>query len=285
MSSRIKGLSAIAPSYKGVLSDIWGVIHNGVVHHKDAVDALTRFRQESGPVILITNAPRPSGPILQQLDDLGVPRDCYDALVTSGDVSRQAILDTGKKKILHIGPDRDLPLYDGLGVTLVDEDEAELVCCTGLEDDTTETPDDYDALLMRLAKRHLPFICANPDRVVERGTTMIYCAGALADRFEAYGGETRLVGKPEAPIYGTCLAKLNEVAGSEIDKKDILIIGDSLPTDIRGGHYQHIDALFITAGIHAADFGPQDAPDDERVNHRLDHEDVETVGYMTRLGW
>ena len=114
---------------------------------------------------------------------------------------------------------------------------------------------------------------------------MLYCAGALADRFEAYGGEVVLVGKPEAPIYEACFKALNVVAGEVLDKDDILIIGDSLPTDIRGAHYQHMSALFITAGIHAADFGPQEAPDDERVNHRLDHEDVQTVGYLTRLAW
>lgn len=285
MSSRIAGLSTIAPRYKALLCDIWGVIHNGVQFHKNAVEALIKFREAGGHVVLITNAPRPAGPIHVQLEKLGVPQNCYDALVTSGDVSRDAITATGKTKLLHIGPDRDLPLYDGLGVTLVEEDDAELVCCTGLLDDSTETPDDYDALLKSLAQRHLPFVCANPDRVVDKGGNLIYCAGALADRFEAYGGETQLMGKPQAPIYDAAIAALSEVTGQNVDKSDLLIIGDSLPTDIRGGHYQKIDALFITAGIHAGDFGPQDDPDDERVNHRLEHEDVETIGYMTRLAW
>lgn len=285
MSSRIAGLSAIAPRYKGVLSDIWGVVHNGVRHHQGAVEALMKFRAEQGPVVLITNAPRPSGPIHEQLAALDVPRGCYDELVTSGDVSRDAILASGKTKLFHIGPDRDLPLYEGLNVSLVSEEEADLVCCTGLVDDGIETPDDYDAMLIRLAKRHLPFVCANPDRVVEKGDRLLYCAGALADRFEAYGGETLLVGKPEAPIYEASLSKLHRAAPAPLDRSEILIIGDALPTDIRGAHYQKLDALFISAGIHAADFGPADEPDDERVNHRLDHEDVETVGYMPRLVW
>lgn len=285
MSSRLSGLHAVAANYSGLLSDIWGVVHNGVQHNKAAVEALSNFRKEHGPVILITNAPRPHGPILKQLDGLGVPRDCYDAVVTSGDISRDAIIASGKSKLFHIGPDRDLPLYEGLGVELVEEEDAEIICCTGLLDDATETPDDYDDLLKRLAQRGLSLICANPDRVVEKGGTFIYCAGALADRFEAYGGDVILVGKPCAPIYDASLATLAKASGSEVDRSKVLLIGDSLPTDIRGAHYQKMDALFITAGIHAPDFGPIDEPDDERVNHRLDHEDVETIGYMPRLVW
>ena len=285
MSARLSGLSEIAPNYKGILCDIWGVLHNGVAYFESAVDALTRYRAMGGKVVLITNAPRPSGPIFEQLDRLGVSRDCYDDLITSGDVTRKALTDSGKTKLLHLGPERDLPLYEGLDVTLVGEAEAELICCTGLFDDTTETPDDYDALLKNLAKRQLSMICANPDRVVERGDKMIYCAGALASRFEAYSGETILVGKPEAPIYDASRAALNAASGRAVEKSDILVIGDSLPTDMRGGHYQKIDALFITSGIHGQMFGSIDDPDHERVLHRLEHEDVETIGYMPRLVW
>ncbi|WP_316861456.1 TIGR01459 family HAD-type hydrolase [uncultured Cohaesibacter sp.] len=285
MTSRLAGLSAIAPNYKGILSDIWGVLHNGVAFDICAVDSLTRFRKDYGPVILLTNAPRPSGSICEQLDRLKVPRDCYDAVVTSGDVSRKALLDTGKTKVLHIGPERDFPLYEGLDLHLVGEDEAEMVSCTGLLDDTIQTPDDYDELLKRLAQRDLPFVCANPDRIVDRGGKLVYCAGSLADRFEAYGGEPTFVGKPEAPIYKAAIAELNKANGAPVDKSDMLIVGDSLPTDMRGAHYQKIDALFITSGIHAEDFGPTHDPDDERVTLRLTHEDVESIGFMTRLAW
>lgn len=285
MSSRLSGLSELAPRYKGILSDIWGVVHNGVSQFEGAVDALIRYRETGGKVVLITNAPRPCGPIYDQLDGLNVSRDAYDDLVTSGDVTRKVLADSGKTKILHLGPERDLPLYEGLGLSLVGEADAEMVCCTGLFDDTTETPDDYDDLLKTLARRQLPMVCANPDRVVERGDKMIYCAGALASRFEAYAGETILVGKPEAPIYDASLSALNAAVGAPVEKSDVLIIGDSLPTDMRGGHYQKIDALFITSGIHAQMFGSADEPDHERVQHRLEHEDVESVGYMPRLVW
>nr|WP_320143142.1 TIGR01459 family HAD-type hydrolase [uncultured Cohaesibacter sp.] len=285
MSSRIAGLSAIAPNYKGLLSDIWGVLHNGQTVNDCTVEALTTFRKDFGKVILITNAPRPSAQICAQLDSLGVPRDCYDAVVTSGDVTRAELTKTDKKRVFHLGHERNLPLFEGLGLELVGEDEAEMICCTSLLDNLTETPDNYDALLHRLAKRHLPFVCANPDRIADQGGKLVYCAGALADRYEAYGGEIIMAGKPEAPIYEASLAKFAEINGAPIAKSDILIIGDAMPTDMRGGHYQKIDSLFITAGIHAQDFGPMEAPDDERVSLRLTHEDVETVGFMTRLAW
>lgn len=285
MSNRLSGLSTVASRYQAMLSDIWGVVHNGIRHSERAVEALTRFRAEHGPVVLITNAPRPHGPIREQLKQLNVPDECFDDLVTSGDVSRNVIIETGKKKLFHIGPDRDLPLYQGLDVELVGEAEAEVICCTGLVDDGTETPDDYDQMLKNLAKRDLPFICANPDKVVEKGDKLLFCAGALADRFEAYGGETLLVGKPFAPIYEAAIAALNKAKGSELDRDTILTIGDGLPTDIRGAHYQKLDAIFVTAGIHAHEFGLVDDPDHDSVNHSLDHEDVETIGYMPRLVW
>jgi HAD superfamily hydrolase (TIGR01459 family) len=194
-------------------------------------------------------------------------------------------VESGKTKLYHLGPERDLPLYDGLNIERVGQQEAELICCTGLLNDATETPDDYDDMLKDFAKRQLPFICANPDLVVEKGGKLIYCAGALADRFEAYGGEPIMVGKPCGPIYDASLSELTKANGQEVNRDKILIIGDSLPTDMRGAHHQKLDALFITAGIHAADFGPSDAPDIERVQHRLDHEDVQAVGFMPRLAW
>nr|WP_321462746.1 TIGR01459 family HAD-type hydrolase [uncultured Cohaesibacter sp.] len=285
MSSRIAGLSAIAPNYKGLLSDIWGVLHNGETVNGGTVEALTKFRADYGKVILITNAPRPAAKICEQLDGLGVPRECYDGVVTSGDVTRAALLATGKKRVFHLGHPRNLILFEGLDLELVGEDEAEMICCTSLLDNLTETTDDYDEQLHRLARRKLPFVCANPDRIADQGNKLVHCAGALADRYEAYGGQIIMAGKPEAPIYDACLAKFAELNGAPLAKSDILIIGDALPTDMRGAHYQQIDALFITAGIHAQDFGPMDAPDDERVSLRLTHEDVETVGFMTRLGW
>lgn len=286
----VPGLSALAERYDGVLCDVWGVLHNGVAAFGPAGEALTRFRETTGgKVVLITNAPRPAGPIYEQLARLGVPRSAFDSIVTSGDVTRALIEALGsparRGKALHLGPERDLTLYDGIAVDLVAEADAEAVVCTGLFDDETETPDDYRELLMRLAGRGLTMICANPDIVVERGNRLIWCAGALARLYEDLGGPVEIPGKPHAPIYDAALARLDEVAGRPIDRRRVLAIGDGLPTDIRGAVSQDIDVLFVTGGIHATDFGPTDAPDEHLVRRRLAEDGLSATAAVPRLVW
>eukprot|EP00873_Tetraselmis_striata_P029811 jgi/Tetstr1/450075/TSEL_037121.t1 len=231
----VPGLSALAPAYKAVLCDVWGVLHNGVAAFPKACEALQRYRAETGgKVVLITNAPRPSPPILEQLARLGVPRDAFDAVVTSGDVTRAQLQAHSDIPVMHIGPDRDHSLFTGLDLTLTDEAGAGQVVCTGLVDDERETPEDYRALLERMVARDLPLLCANPDIVVERGSTLIWCAGALARLYEDLGGRVTILGKPHAPIYEAALSRVAELAGAPVAKTDILAIGDGLPTDIRG---------------------------------------------------
>ncbi|MBA3517958.1 MAG: TIGR01459 family HAD-type hydrolase [Rhizobiales bacterium] len=277
---RIWGLSELAASFDAVLCDVWGVLHNGLAAFPGAVEALQRFRSGGGRVVLVTNAPRPAAPIRAQLRSLGVPDDAYDALVTSGDVTRAVIAERPGAKLLHIGADRDLPFYEGLDVTLVPEADAELVSCTGLFDDEAETPGDYRALLERLAARRLTMVCANPDLVVERGDRLLYCAGALARLYEELGGEAVLVGKPHAPIYRAARRLVAELGGATI-----LAIGDGLPTDIRGACDNGLDVLFVTGGIHSADFGPTDDPDGARVEARLSAERLSAVAFLPTLVW
>ncbi|MBN9036112.1 MAG: TIGR01459 family HAD-type hydrolase [Rhizobiales bacterium] len=256
----LTSLDEIAAPYAAILSDVWGVLHNGIVPHPAAVAALRRMRAQGRAVVLITNAPRPSAPIIAQLDRIGVDRDCWDRLVTSGDVTRRLIAE-GARRIFHIGPDDDLSIYEGLDVELVEEFEADAVVCTGLFDDETERPEDYAELLMRLRARNLPFICANPDIVVERGDRLIWCAGALARDYGQLGGRTLIAGKPFAPIYEAALEAASDVLGREVGAADVLAIGDGALTDLKGAAARGIDMLFITAGIHAAEYGPPHAPD------------------------
>ncbi len=282
----VPGLSALAHQYKGILSDVWGVLHNGVAAFEQAHEALTAYRQETGsPVVLITNAPRPNAPIREQLAELGVPLSAYDDIVTSGDVTRDLLMQNSGKKAFKIGPDRDFPLYEGTGVTLSGEEDAQIVCCTGLFDDDTETPDDYRDMLKRLADRGLPFICANPDIVVERGDRLIWCAGALARLYEDLGGPVQIVGKPHAPIYKAAVERLSAVRGEAVAAQEILAIGDGLPTDIRGADSQGLDVLFVTGGIHAADFGPVDTPDETLIRRRLAEEGLSARAAVPRLTW
>jgi len=277
---RIAGLKDLAGQYDSLLCDVWGVLHNGVRAFPNAVEALRCFRETAGPVVLITNAPRPRAPIQNQLRQLGVPDDAYDAIVTSGDVTRSVITPHPRTRIFHLGPERDLSLYEGLDVSLVSETDAELMSCTGLLDDTVETPDDYRALLGRLVGKNIRMVCANPDLVVERGDRLVYCAGALARLYVELGGDAILVGKPHAPIYAAARERIAALGGSRI-----LAIGDGLPTDIRGAVDNEIAVLFVTGGIHAADFGDHANPDEERVAARLKAEGLRVVACIPALAW
>jgi HAD superfamily hydrolase (TIGR01459 family) len=257
----IAGLSEIAAGYDVVLSDIWGVVHNGEQSFAAATAALGRFRAGGGTVVLITNAPRPGAPIRRQLERLEVPRAAYDELVTSGDVTTALIAARGAAPVYHIGPPRDLSLFESAAqlspaaakARLTGLDEAEYVLCTGLFDDERETPADYDETLAAMRARALTLICANPDLVVQRGETLIYCAGALAQRYEEIGGQTVYAGKPYAPIYARALAIAGAARRTSIDKARVLAIGDAMRTDVAGADAAGIDVLFVTAGIHAED--------------------------------
>ena len=244
-------LSDLAPSYDAVLSDVWGVVHNGVVAHAEAVDALRRFRQAGRRVVLITNAPRAVAPIVDMLDQLHVPRDAYDAVITSGEVTRAMIAPYRGKVIHHIGPPTiDDSIYDGLGVIRGPAEEAEAVVVTDLDTDD-DTPDMYEARIAVWLRRRLPLICANPDRVVEHGGRIIYCGGALADLYEAHGGRIRMAGKPYRQIYDAALRLADSAAGRPLERGRILAIGDSARTDAFGAAKAGLDLLFFTVSIHA----------------------------------
>ncbi len=254
----IAGLGILAPHYRALLCDVWGVLHNGVVPFLDAAEALIRFRAGGGLVMLITNAPRPADSIRAQLAAIGVPAEAHDGIVTSGDVTRSVLVEAGLP-VFHLGPSRDDPLYAGLPVILTSEAGAGIVCCTGLIDDETETVDDYDLQLARLAARGLPMVCANPDLVVERGGRLIPCAGALAVRYRELGGAVTLIGKPWPAIYDAAFAMLSELAGRKLFPREVLAIGDGVETDVRGAAMAGMDALFVTSGIHAAVYGSEPA--------------------------
>ena len=243
------GLCEIADSYDALLCDVWGVLHNGHSAHTSAVDALQRFRRLRGPVILLSNAPRPARDLQVQFERLGIAEDSYDAILTSGMLARDDLVRraAGKEmRLLHIGPDRDRGIFADLPVACVEANRAELVLCTGLFDDDHETPDDYRDLLSDAKRRGLVLLCANPDNVVQRGGVLVYCAGALARLYESMGGTSIYYGKPCAPIYAAAL----ELARSKQEVGRALAIGDGLETDIRGANAAGIDALFIADGIH-----------------------------------
>lgn len=248
-------LPSIAPlgaNYDAWICDVWGVLHNGVRAFPAAIEACLRFRRTGGSVLLLSNAPRPAAAVRAQLDMLDVPRDICDEILTSGDLTRRWIRDSAHQPLFHLGPARDLGLFKGLDLTLVCEDEAQLVVCSGLLDDTTETPADYASRLRRLAGRGVRMICANPDLTVERGDRLVYCAGALAAEYEQLGGSVVYAGKPHRPIYDMAFARFSQIRGVPLPRDRILAVGDGLRTDIRGAAGAGIDSVFISSGVHVS---------------------------------
>lgn len=253
MLTHANALSEAAAGYRVLLCDVWGVVHNGVAAYPAACAALAQARRDGKAVVLLTNSPRPSASVARQLEGLGVPAGTYDRIVTSGDVTRH-LIEAGPRRIFFLGPERDRVLLSGLAVETVDRDEAEAILCTGLFDDAGETPDDYQTMLDAFCKRGLPMICANPDVVVERGERLVYCAGALAALYEELGGETRIAGKPFAPIYEEAMQVASALVQG-IDRQEVLAIGDGLATDVRGAQDFGLDVLYISAGVHARHYG------------------------------
>ena len=283
--SLIDHFAPLARGYDVLLSDVWGVVHNGLTAFADACDALKRFRAGGGTVLLITNAPRPASVVVRLLDRLNVPHDAYDGIVSSGDVTQEEILARRGQRVFSIGPERDLPTFAELGVEFAPAERADYVVCTGLFDDDSETPEDYRDLLGKLRRRDLLMVCANPDLVVERGERLVYCAGAIADLYASLGGKVLYAGKPHRPIYETALARAAAVRGSETALERVLAIGDSVRTDLTGAASFGIDCLFVTAGIHAEELGSRENPDPASLGAIFAQAKLYPKAVMRRLVW
>jgi len=246
----LSSVAGLASGSDAWIVDIWGVMHNGVRAYEAACEACARFRAGGGVVALLSNAPRPFSDVVGQLERLGVPGEAYDLGVTSGDVTRGMLEAWQGRAVLHIGPERDKGLFEGLDIDLVAAEAAEVALCSGLYDDTKEKPEDYVGLFEGLLARRVPMICANPDLVVERGERLVYCAGALAAAYAAQGGEVAYAGKPHAPIYGRTLAAVEALKGRVVPKERVLAIGDGVDTDLRGAHGAGLRSLFIASAVH-----------------------------------
>ena len=281
MAERIHSFREITAQYDVVLCDVWGVLHNGVEAFAFASEALAEARAAGLTVVLITNSPRPFPGVKVQIRGLGVLDESYDRIVTSGDVTR-ALISSGPEKVYFIGADKDRPLLDGLGVEEVGLNEAGIVVCAGLREDEVETVEDYHAELEALAARHLPFICANPDLVVERGHRLIPCAGALAALYDTLGGTTLIAGKPHRPIYEKTLAEARDVRG-DFNGRRVIAIGDGMPTDVRGAEAFGLDVLYISGGIHAAEYVEGGRTDEAKLAAFLEREGATPKWWMPRL--
>ena len=280
----IAHIAPLASAYSAWFCDVWGVVHNGIKPHDCAVQACGAYRAAGGTVILLSNSPRHSEGVAIQLDEVGVPRDTYDALVTSGDVARAEMMRRGGERVFLLGPERDRPMLAGLDIELTGPEAAQVVLCSGLFDDETETPEDYADLFARLHERNLPMICANPDLMVERGDRLIYCAGALAKAYGEMGGEVIYTGKPHPPIYALARERLQDIAGTMPDSA-ILAIGDGVRTDIAGAQAERLDSVFVASGLHVDDLGASDTLDSAAIAHLFADSAKRPLAAMRRLRW
>jgi HAD superfamily hydrolase (TIGR01459 family) len=282
----IERIEPLARGYDVLLCDIWGVVHNGVAAFPEACDALSRFRSGGGTVILVTNAPRASDAVVRILDRMNVSHAVYDAIVSSGDVTRGIVARRSGQRVFHLGPERDHSIFTGLEVTFAPLEAADYVVCSGLFDDAVETPDSYRDMLAAMRGRALFMVCANPDVVVERGDALVYCAGALADAYAALGGDVLYCGKPHAPIYDMALATAASLRGGRIPSRDrVLAIGDSVRTDLKGAAAFGLDVMFVTSGLHAEHYGSRDAPDMQALNKVFADAGVAPKALMSGLKW
>jgi HAD superfamily hydrolase (TIGR01459 family) len=250
----LSSIAGLAPSCDAWIVDIWGVMHNGARAFEAAGETCRAFRAAGGSVVLLSNAPRPFTAVVGHMTSLGVDPAAYDTGVTSGDATRgliETMIETSAgRPMLHIGPERDLGLFAGLDVRLVAAEAAEAIICSGLFDDTKETPATYQPLFATLAARGLPMICANPDLVVERGDKLVYCAGSLAAAYAAAGGDVVYAGKPHLPIYERTFAAINRLRGARVPKERILAIGDGVDTDLKGAHAAGLRSVLIASAVH-----------------------------------
>lgn len=282
----LTGLSRIAARYDAVICDVWGVVHNGRVPFAGTVEALRHFRAARGPVVLLTNAPRMAADVRVQLARIGVPDDCFDALVTSGEATRADLARRAagpdRLPVFILGPERDRATHQGLHIRSAGIEEAALVLCTGLFDDEHETPDDYRDMLARLRARDLTMLCANPDVTVRRGDTVVYCAGAIARAYEAIGGCVVYFGKPHKPVFDVAHAAARAL-GPAVRP---LVIGDGLETDIKGANGMGWDCVLIVGGLLGAEFGTLPAAEAQaRLGERLTRSGVHVTAVMQELFW
>lgn len=276
------GLGSIACGYQAILCDLWGVVHDGVRAHPAATEALAAFRAAGGRVVFISNFPRPSSELAPLLLSMGARADCFDTIVSSGDVTLELMRERGGAGLFHIGSARDVALFEQADADRrVPLAEASYVVCTGLAQMETETPADYADVIDEIARRGLEMVCANPDLVVHRGDALLWCAGALAAGLVQRGGTVVHAGKPHPEIYARALSHL-----ADIPRDRVLAIGDALATDVAGATRAGLDTLLVTRGIHRDELHPGGgALDRDALQRLIRQHQVAPMATLPDLAW
>ncbi len=278
MTQIINALSEVADRYDALFVDLWGCLHDGVHAFPAAVKALQDYRAKGGKVVLLTNAPRHRASVQKQIEEIGVPDDCWDSIASSGDSARAAMFrGIVGEKVWYIGPDSDLSFFEPIhivknpvNIQRVPLEQAEGIVCIGPFDPHAD-PSVMRPEFLLAKQKGLKLLCANPDIVVDRGGVREWCAGALAALYTEMGGESIYVGKPYPAIYDLARRRLAEL-GEVVPDSKILCIGDGIKTDIKGAMAEDLDALFITGGIAAKETGTADQPDPAALQAYLEKE-------------
>ncbi len=290
MTQIISALSEVSSRYKALFVDLWGCVHNGVVAFPEAVLALQSYRAQGGIVVMLTNSPKPRAGVAEQLAEIGVPDDAWDTIASSGDSARSAMfLGAVGDKVWFMGEeDRDGAFFEPLKVidaphtiTRVPLEQATgIVCCGPF--DVTADPDVNRPQFLYAKQKGLKLLCANPDIVVDRGETRVWCAGALARLYTEMGGESLYFGKPHPPIYDLARRRLSAL-GHDIPDQAILAIGDGVQTDVAGAMGEDIDSLFITGGLAAGETETTHHPDPEALAAYLQRENMSSTFSIGKL--
>lgn len=247
----LTGAGDLLVRYDVLYCDVWGVVHDGVRAYSKATDALIRFRDGGGTVILLTNAPVPVHRVVAMLEARHVSPDAYDGIVSSGEIALSHVAEAGYRRVYYIGPRaRDAAFFERSAAEESDLEHADAIVCTGLNDDINETVESYTEILSRAKALGLPFVCANPDLVVDVGGRLFLCAGAIADAYAQIGGQVFWAGKPHTTAYASAKTMAERIRGATVGDDRILVIGDAVRTDLTGAKTAGLDALFIAGGIH-----------------------------------
>jgi len=282
----IAGFSSLAARYDAAILDLWGVIHDGAAVYPGATECLRRMGDAGMQRVLLSNAPRGGDAVARHIAAVGVAAECYDGIVTSGDLTRAALIERiapagAGKACFHLGPERDRGVFEDLDLPLASElAAAGYILATGLFDDETEDESHYESFLAEAHRRALIMICANPDRAVIRDGRRVPCAGALAAAYARRGGAVVYYGKPHGAAYRACFDRL-----PGISIKRIVAVGDSLHTDIAGANSVGIDSIFIAGGLHAAELAAGEAPAGAGIEALCAAAGVRPSAAMAALRW
>lgn len=244
-------LAALPERYRLILCDLWGCVHNGVALYPGAAARLLQWRREGRCVVLITNAPRTAEFVQRQIAELGLPRDCWDAITTGGEAGVNALSEL-REPVGFLGTGMDRMVLEGRAIRIAEDGAFRHLACTGLRPDRPAV-EQYDSDLRRWAGRGVVMHCLNPDRVVVRGSALELCAGSLADAYEAVGGTVEWYGKPYPAVYDHALR-----LGGDPSREQVLAIGDGLQTDVLGAALNGLDCVFVSGGIHGGGMFPTD---------------------------